>query len=63
MLAQLHEERELIERALISLERLSQGHRRRGRPPLWMKDVEAPPKRGRPPGRKNKSKENSLASV
>lgn len=37
MLAELREERELIEGAIIALERLAQGGaKRRGRPPKWM---------------------------
>jgi hypothetical protein len=46
MLADLRQEREQIEEAIISLERLAQGRgKRRGRPPSWL--VEAK-KRGRP---------------
>jgi hypothetical protein len=45
MLADLRQEREQIEEAIISLERLAQGRgKRRGRPPSWL--VEAK-KRGR----------------
>jgi hypothetical protein len=37
MLAELREERELIEGAIVALERLAQGGaKRRGRPPKWM---------------------------
>ena len=54
MLADLREEREQIEEAIISLERLARGRgKRRGRPPAWMTEVK---KRGRPPGSKNKLK-------
>lgn len=54
MLADLREEREQIEEAIISLERLARGRgKRRGRPPAWMTEVK---KRGRPPGSKNKMK-------
>lgn len=60
ILAELREERQQIEEAIVSLERLARGRgRRRGRPPAWMSGTdtaEAPPKRrGRPPGSKNKS--------
>lgn len=52
MLVELRQEREQIEEAIISLERLARGRgKRRGRPPAWMTDVK---KRGRPPGSKNK---------
>lgn len=37
MLADLKEEREQIEEAILTLERLAQGRgKRRGRPPLWL---------------------------
>jgi hypothetical protein len=59
MLADLRREREQIEEAILTLERLAQGRgRRRGRPPAWMSEVK---RRGRPPGSKNKPKE--LASA
>ena len=55
ILAELKSEREQIEEAIVSLERLARGRgRRRGRPPSWMADVTAPKRRGRPPGSKNK---------
>jgi hypothetical protein len=55
MLADLRHEREQIEEAILTLERLSQGRaKRRGRPPAWMATVK---RRGRPPGSKNKIKE------
>jgi hypothetical protein len=54
ILGQLREEREQLEEAIMSLERLARGRgRRRGRPPSWMADLEK--KRGRPVGSKNKS--------
>ncbi|MBV8817017.1 MAG: hypothetical protein JO022_01600 [Acidobacteriaceae bacterium] len=54
MLAELRQEREQIEEAILSLERLARGRgKRRGRPPAWMQEVK---KRGRPPGSKNKPK-------
>ncbi len=57
ILSELREEREQIEEAIISLERLARGRgRRRGRPPAWMSDLTAK-RRGRPPGSKNKPAE------
>lgn len=53
ILAELRQEREQLEEAIMSLERLARGRgKRRGRPPSWM--VEAK-KRGRPVGSKNRS--------
>lgn len=55
MLADLRREREQIEEAILTLERLAQGRgRKRGRPPAWMTEVK---RRGRPPGSKNKPKD------
>ena len=55
ILAELKAEREQIEQAISSLERLAHGRgRKRGRPPAWMAEVSAPKRRGRPPGSKNK---------
>ena len=54
ILVELREERQQIEEAIISLERLAQGRgKRRGRPPAWMTEMTAK-RRGRPPGSKNK---------
>lgn len=54
ILAELRQEREQIEEAIMSLERLARGRgRRRGRPPAWMTAMDR--KRGRPPGSKNKA--------
>jgi hypothetical protein len=54
MLAELRQEREQVEEAIITLERLVLGRgKRRGRPPAWMT---ATKKRGRPLGSKNKPK-------
>jgi hypothetical protein len=64
MLADLRQEREQIEEAIMTLERLARGRgRRRGRPPAWMATVAATTvkRRGRPPGSKNKSKEAEAA--
>jgi hypothetical protein len=56
ILADLRREREAIEEAIITLERLARGQgKRRGRPPAWMvalkkRQEEAPGhRRGRPP--------------
>ncbi len=60
MLEELKSEKALIEEAIVVLARLSQGQKRRGRPPLWMSQIEGgemPKRRGRPPGSKNKPKE------
>jgi hypothetical protein len=57
MLAELRQEREQIEEAILSLERLARGRgKRRGRPPAWMSEIK---RRGRPPGSKNKPKADS----
>ena len=52
ILADLRQERDQLEEAIRSLERLATGRgKRRGRPPAWMSEAK---KRGRPPGSKNK---------
>jgi hypothetical protein len=52
MLQELRTERDQINEAILTLERLAAGRgRRRGRPPAWMKQAK---RRGRPPGSKNK---------
>jgi hypothetical protein len=49
MLADLREQREQIEQAILALERLALGQsKRRGRPPAWM--ASAAKRRGRPSG-------------
>jgi hypothetical protein len=54
IVAELKAEREQIEEAIVSLERLARGRvRGPGRPPNWLGDT-MPKKRGRPPGSKNK---------
>jgi hypothetical protein len=59
MLADLRQEREQLEEAILTLERLARGRgRRRGRPPAWMSQLK---RRGRPPGSKNKAKEYTAA--
>jgi hypothetical protein len=61
MLAELRQEREAIEEAIMTLERLARGRgKRRGRPPAWMAAIK---KRGRPPGSKNKPSPVSKAAV
>ena len=55
ILTELREERQQIEEAIISLERLARGRgRRRGRPPDWIAEMTTK-RRGRPPGSKNKT--------
>lgn len=54
ILSELREERQQIEEAILSLERLARGRgKKRGRPPSWLAEV-AVKRRGRPPGSKNK---------
>jgi hypothetical protein len=54
MLADLRQQYEQVEQAIVVLERLALGqNKRRGRPPAWMT---AAKRRGRPPGAKNKPK-------
>ena len=65
ILAELRSERAQLEEAILSLERLARGRgKRRGRPPSWLSPersepeqapADAPKRRGRPPGSKNKS--------
>jgi hypothetical protein len=57
MLQELKAEREALDEAILVLERLGRGQgKRRGRPPAWMKTVKH---QGRPPGSKNKPKDES----
>jgi len=61
ILVELRQEREQIEEAIMSLERLARGRgKRRGRPPAWMTEVK---RRGRPPGSKNKPKAEKAAKA
>jgi hypothetical protein len=56
ILEELKQEKEQLEQAILTLERLAQGRGpRRGRPPAWMTETAAPKRRGRPPGSKNKT--------
>jgi len=53
ILGELKGERDQIEMAIVSLERLLAGRgKRRGRPPAWLSQIKAavPRRRGRPPG-------------
>jgi hypothetical protein len=60
MLAELRLEREQVEEAIMTLERLARGRgRRRGRPPAWMSQIK---RRGRPPGSKNRPKSETKAA-
>lgn len=60
MLDDLRAERTAIEEAILVLERLAIGGKRRGRPPAWITraqdDGPVVRRRGRPPGSKNKPK-------
>jgi len=62
ILAELREERQQIEEAIVSLERLARGRgKRRGRPPSWLAEAGVK-RRGRPPGSKNKNSNASAVS-
>lgn len=57
MLVELRAERQLIDESILVLERLaSGGGPRRGRPPKWMSGTSTK-RRGRPPGSKNRAKD------
>ena len=59
MLTELRTERENLEQAIVTLERLVAGRgKTRGRPPAWLTAVKltAVKRRGRPAGSKNKVK-------
>ncbi|HOL73329.1 MAG TPA: hypothetical protein PLA43_06680 [Bryobacteraceae bacterium] len=61
ILGELRQEREHIEEAIISLERLARGRgKRRGRPPAWLAMAK---KRGRPAGSKNKTTSAAKTAV
>jgi hypothetical protein len=61
ILTDLRQEREQIDEAILSLERLAAGSGpRRGRPPAWLK---AQKRRGRPPGAKEAPAAKSVASA
>jgi hypothetical protein len=67
MLSELRQERDQIDEAIAILERLARGRgKRRGRPPAWLSAATAPngpakKRRGRPPGSKNRPKEEAAA--
>lgn len=67
VLEELRQEREQVEEAILSIERLALGGaKRRGRPPAWMavaKAAEPKAKRGRPAGSKNKNAEAKPATA
>ena len=61
ILADLRSEKEQLEEAILSLERLARGRgKRRGRPPAWMAEAK---KRGRPPGSKNRTQSMSKSAA
>lgn len=73
ILADLRQEREYLDRAILTIERLALGGaKRRGRPPAWMtkatvaqrtsSEESGKPRRGRPPGSKNGASRASTAS-
>ena len=62
ILASLRQEKEAIEQAILSLEKLQGGHRR-GRPPGTASSVDAPRKRGRPKGSRNRSSTVTSAAI
>ena len=58
MLAELRQERELLEEAIVSLERLASGRgKRRGRPPAWMKKAAEGNRTDRPLRRRAKQQQ------
>jgi len=62
ILVELKAEREQIEQAILSLERLVRGRSRHpGRPPNWMSEEQQHKRRGRPPGSKNKQVPAAMA--
>ena len=63
ILSELRQERERIDEAILSLERLAKSRgRRRGRPPTWMAEVTAK-RRGLPPGSKNRATPKSVSTT
>jgi len=56
ILAELRQEHEQLEEAILSLERLAiGGAARRGRPPAWLAELRKKRRPGRPAGSKNKN--------
>jgi hypothetical protein len=63
ILADLKQEKEQLEQAILTLERLAAGRApRRGRPPTWMSSEATPKRRGRPPGSKNKAADQEASA-
>ena len=61
ILAELRQEREQIEEAILSLERLAKGRgRRRGRPPAWMAEAKM---RDRPQAKKAKTESGARTAA
>jgi hypothetical protein len=56
ILAELRQERDQIEEAIVTIERLTSNRPRRGRPPTWLSEI-TNKRRGRPPGSKNRPKQ------
>ena len=61
IIKELRDERDLVERAIVSVEKMALQHgKRRGRPPAWVtllaEETKGKRKRGRPPGRKRTGK-------
>jgi hypothetical protein len=57
ILAELRQQRDQLDMAILSLERLARSRGpRRGRPPAWMSEM-SKKRRGRPPGSKNRKAE------
>ncbi len=64
ILSDLRQERDQLEEAILSLERLARGQgKRRGRPPAWLAEAQQVKRRGRPPGSKNKTTAQKTAPV
>ncbi|MDZ4799196.1 MAG: hypothetical protein SGI92_13615 [Bryobacteraceae bacterium] len=72
MLAELRQQRDQIDSAIVVLQQLALGRgKRRGRPPGWLATkkaggtaepaASAPKRRGRPPGSKNRKKKATAA--
>lgn len=62
MLAELRQEREALEEAIMILERLARGRgKRRGRPPAWMSNITKTAKKAGRPGRRRKEEQASAS--
>lgn len=63
MLDDLQAERTRLDELIVAAQRYAAGAtRRRGRPPAWLSSVIDKPRRGRPPGSRNKPKSVSAAA-